>query len=85
MPLDLKETEANDAKGGKRKLGGKKGVMSESPAGAGLGDGSMLAFRFRAKPKHSTPEDEDEDEDDEMDIEDDQGWNVVLPSYDDEE
>lgn len=81
VPLDIKEMEVSDAKAGKRKVGGKKSVMNESPAGAGLGDGSMLAFRFRAKPEEQDPEDED----DEMEIEDDPRWNVILPSYDDEE
>jgi hypothetical protein len=40
----------------------------------------MLAFRFRTKRKEDSPEDNDN-----MEIEDDPGWNVILPSYDDEE
>jgi hypothetical protein len=81
VPLDIKEMEVSDAKGGKRKVGGKKSVLNESPAGASLGDGSILAFRFRTKTKQDAPEDEE----DEMQIEDDPGWNVILPSYDDDE
>lgn len=81
VPLEIKEMEVSDAKGGKRKVGGKKSILNESPAGASLGDGSMLAFRFRTEAKKDAPENED----DEMDIKDDPGWNVILPSYDDEE
>jgi hypothetical protein len=86
VSLVVKEVEVGDAKGGKKKVGGKKSVLNESPAGAGLGDGSMLAFRFRTKPKEEAPEqEEDADGDDEVEIEDDPGWNVILPSYDDDE
>jgi hypothetical protein len=81
VPLNIKEMEVGDAKGNKRKVGGKKSVLNESPAGASLVDGSMLAFRFRTESKRDAPEDED----DEMEIEDDPGGNVILPSYDDEE
>jgi hypothetical protein len=108
VPLDVKEMEVGDARGGKRKVGGKQSVLNESPAGASLGDGSMLAFRFRAQGKKSVlnegfagaslgdesilafrfqtqgKEDAPED-DDNVEIEDDPGWNVILPSYDDEE
>ena len=80
VSLDVKEMEVYDTKGGKRKVGGPKSVLNESPAGAGLSDGSMLAFRFRTKRKEDSPEDNDN-----MEIEDDPGWNVILPSYDDEE
>ena len=87
MPLVIKEVEVSDMKGGKRTVGGKKSVLNESPAGAGLGDGSMLAFRFRTKPKEDAlaQEEDDDDDDDEMEIEDDPGWNVILPIYDDDE
>ena len=86
MPLVIKEVEVGDAKGGKRTVGGKKSVLNESPAGAGLGDGSMLAFRFRTKPKEDAlAQEEDDVNDDEMEIEDDPGWNVILPIYDDDE
>lgn len=108
VPLDVKEMEVGDARGGKRKVGGKQSVLNESPAGASLGDGSMLAFRFRTQGEKSvlsegpagvslgeesmlafryrTPMKEDASEEDaDMEIEDDPGWNVILPSYDDEE
>jgi len=80
VALDIKEMEVGDGKGGKRKLGGKKSVLNESPAGASLGDGSMLAFRFRTKD-HIVQIDDVEDD---MEVEADPGWNVILPSYDDE-
>jgi hypothetical protein len=80
-PLDIKEIEVGDAKGAKKRVGGKKSVLNESPAGASLGDGSILAFRFRTK----STQDAAEEGDDEMEIEDGPGWNVILPSYDDEE
>jgi hypothetical protein len=88
VPLVIKEVEVGDAKGSKRTVGGKKGILNGSPAGASLGDGSMLAFRFRTKPKKDAlaqEEDDDDDDDGEMEIEDDPGWNVILPIYDDEE
>lgn len=81
VPLYIKEMEVSDAKGSKRKAGGKKSVLNESPAGASLADGSMVAFRFRAKSK----QDAAEIEDDEMETEPDPGWNVILPSYEDDE
>jgi hypothetical protein len=79
VPLDVKEMEVGDEKGGKRQVGGTKSVLNESPASASLGDGSMLAFRFRTKGQEDAPED-----DENMEIEDDPGWNVILPSYDDD-
>lgn len=57
--------------GGQKKGGGvKKGsVLNESPMGAGLRDGDIVAFRFRREG-----EGDGEGE-----------WDVVIPSYDDEE
>ena len=86
VPLVTKEVEVGDVKGSKKTVGGKKSVLNESPAGAGLGDGSMLAFRFRTKPKEDVlAQEKEDDDDDEMEIEDDPGWNVILPIYDDDE
>lgn len=77
IPLEIKEQDATDTKGGKRKVGGKKGMLNESPAGDGLGDGSLIAYRIKLA--------KNEEEDDAMtDVIDDPGWDVVLPSYDDE-
>jgi len=82
VALDIKEQELADSKGAKRKIGGKKSILNESPAGASLGDGSMLAFRFRTKEKSVPPEEGDAVID--VDSEPGPGWNVILPSYDDE-
>ena len=84
VPLDIKEMEIIDGKGGKKKLGGKKSVLNESPAGASLGDGSMLAFRFRSRQKSVEPGGVG-DAGSELDLAPDPGWDVILPSYDDED
>lgn len=68
VALKIPEFDDGDTKG----KGVKKGsVLNESPLGAGLKDGAMLAFRF-AKGA----------EEDEMDMDDE--WDVIIPSYDDE-
>ncbi len=83
VPLEIGEMDVADAKGAKKNLGGKKSVLNESPAGASLGDGSMLAFRFRSIQKSVEPE-EGGDAVVDMELEPYPGWNVILPSYDDE-
>ena len=68
VPLKIPEVEEEETKG----KGVKKGsVLNGSPLGAGLKDGAMLAFKFTNGASE-----------DEMDIDD--GWDVVIPSYDDE-
>ncbi len=58
-----------------RKKGPKKsGVLNASPAGAGLKDGSVLAFKFRSEAPDA----------DELGMGDNQ-WDVIMPSFDDEE
>ena len=73
VPAEAAEVED---KGGKRKGPGKKnaGGAVESLKDAGLVDGSLIAFRFRRG----------RDEEGEATAEHDLGWNVVLPSYEDE-
>lgn len=78
IPLTIKEQDATDTKAGKRKSGGKKAVSNESPAGYGLVDGSLIAYRVK-----SAKNEQDDDGDVVVDI-DDPGWDVILPSYDDE-
>ena len=56
---------------GAKKKGRPSSVVNDSPMGAGLKDGMMLAFRFRSE------------EEMERDVSDD-GWNVLVPSYEDE-
>ena len=51
LEIDVPEEEEDDDVGaatgkGKKKIGGKDGVVNHSPAGAGLKDGSSVAFRF---------------------------------------
>lgn len=69
IPLTIREVDDGDVKKGK---GVKKGsVLNESPLGAELQDGATLAFEFR-KPGSG----------DDMDM--DQTFNVIMPSYDDD-
>lgn len=51
--------------------GVRKTVLNASPLGAGLKDGAMLAFKFRSAGD-ATAEDDNE-------------WDVVMPSFDDED
>jgi hypothetical protein len=59
---------------------GRASVLNASPAGAGFnkpGQAYVFAFRFRG---------EEEDEEDEMDVDGEgQEWDVVVPSFEDEE
>ena len=72
VALKIPELEDGDTKGKAVKKGS---VLNESPLGAGLKDGAMLAFKFASKVTK-------EDEEDDMDVDND--WDVVIPSYDDE-
>lgn len=57
----------------------KKGPLTDSLQAADIRDGQPIAFRFK---KASA----EEDKDDELDVEfEDPGWDVVVPSLDDEE
>ncbi|KAL2042115.1 hypothetical protein N7G274_005303 [Stereocaulon virgatum] len=69
VPLEIPEVSDTDTKG----KGVKKGsVLNQSPLGAGLKDGAMLAFKFR-----------DVDAQDVMELDDE--WDVVIPTYDEED
>ena len=69
VPLIIPEGEEADVKG----KGVKKGsILNGSPLGAGLKDGAMLAFRFTKGAAE-----------DGMDLDDE--WDVIMPSYDDED
>lgn len=85
VAMEVKEQEITDTKGGKRKIGGKKSILNESPLGAGLIDGSLVAYRVKASKQKSNSEDQDIDSLADVDIEEDPGWDVILPSFDDEE
>ena len=62
----------DDAKG-KKKMTGMGGKL-DCPQGVGLKNASCLAFKFK---DHSGASDE-------LDLEADEDWDVVLPSYEDE-
>lgn len=71
MNLEIPEVEDGDTKG----KGVKKGsLLNQNPLGAGLKDGAMLAFKFK-KAEAGVGHD---------DVEMDDDWNVIIPSYDDE-
>lgn len=55
----------------------KSSVFNAHPLGAGLKDGDMLAFKFKAEGSDQRPVDE-------IDF-DDGDWDVILPSYDEED
>jgi hypothetical protein len=81
ISLEMAEQDLMDSKGGKRKASSNKATPNENPTGAGLVDGSVLAFRF----KQEDDVDMKEEGDDEAQLQEDPGWNVELPRYDDEE
>ncbi|EER29550.1 hypothetical protein CPC735_072320 [Coccidioides posadasii C735 delta SOWgp] len=69
-----------ERKGVKRDAAGiKKSVVSDSPQGADLRDSQAVAFRFRATKDESQTENGLE-----MEI-DDAGWDVLIPTYADED
>ena len=60
--------------GAKKGKGVKKGsVLNSIPQGAGLKDGGVVAFRFRQEGN------------DELEMIEHEEWNVIVPSYTDEE
>lgn len=61
----------------KSKARRKSTVFNAHPLGAGLKDGDMLAFKFRTEGLVQRPADE-------IDF-DDGDWDVILPSYDEED
>jgi hypothetical protein len=75
IALHIPATTARDGKGEAVSTGGKKSVLNETPLGAGLKDGAMLAFKIRKNGPQA---------DDGSDL-DDNEWDVLTPSYDDEE
>jgi hypothetical protein len=83
--LEIKEQEVTGSKGNKKKVGGKNSVLNENPVGAGLSDGSWIAYRVRAPSKERQADEDDlEEGTPDIDMEDDAGWDVVLPTFDDE-
>ncbi|OAL20403.1 hypothetical protein AYO22_08897 [Fonsecaea multimorphosa] len=85
IPLDMKEQEITGAKGNKKKVGGKSSILNSNPLAAGLGDGAWIAYRL--KVKHKEPQVEDEDHESgtpDVEIDEDPGFDVILPSFEDE-
>lgn len=56
----------------------------DTPAGAGLTDGSWLAYRVKQGLEKEEPS-VDENGDVDVEMNEDQGWDVVLPSFEEEE
>ncbi|KAJ9616339.1 hypothetical protein H2200_000057 [Cladophialophora chaetospira] len=85
VPMEIKEQEITGPKGTKKKVGGKDSVLNESPLGAGLSDGAWVAYRV--KPERKEPQVEDDAKMEgtpDIDIEEDPGFDVVIPSFEDE-
>lgn len=86
IPLKIKERVVTGSKGGNKKVGGNNSVMNESPLGASLTDGSLVAYRLKVSSKEMQVDEEDLDKGTpEVEMEDDGEWNVVLPTFDDDE
>ena len=73
VDLEIPEREDDGVNGSKSKGVKKNSVLNSSPQGAGLKDGAILAFRF------TRDGDQDESNIDGSD------WDVIMPSYDDED
>lgn len=84
--LEIKEQEVTGSKGGKKRVGGKNSILNDNPVGAGLSDGSWIAYRLRVPSKEGQAEEQElEEGTPEIDIIAEVGWDVVIPSFDDEE
>ncbi|KAI4285080.1 MAG: hypothetical protein L6R38_000921 [Xanthoria sp. 2 TBL-2021] len=68
--LEIPEKEDDTHKKGPKK----SSVLNASPVGAGVKDGSVLAFKFRTETSDA----------DDLDMGD-NVWDVVMPTFDDEE
>lgn len=73
VDLEMLEREDDEESGSKMKGVKKNSVLNASPQGAGLKDGAMLAFKFR---RHGDEDESNLGGDD---------WDVIIPSYDDED
>ncbi|KAI9828523.1 MAG: hypothetical protein M1819_006579 [Sarea resinae] len=76
VALEIPEVEILEEDGGKRKIGGKQGILNTSPQGAKLKDGAVLAFKFRRNVADMDAHG--------MALEDEEQWDVLVPSYEDE-
>jgi hypothetical protein len=88
VTLHQRVQELATGKHAKKAASGKKSALNDSVEGAGLVDGSWVAWRVRSRvgKDENVPTDEDGDEMSiDIDAEEDPGWDVVIPSYEDEE
>ncbi len=75
----------------KKKVPGRSKVTAgaNSPEAAGLGDGGLVAYRLRkpnkGKEREKSVDSDDEDVDVDIAMDDDHGWDVVLPTFEDED
>ncbi|MCJ1476229.1 hypothetical protein MMC13_004895 [Lambiella insularis] len=74
VQLDIPAMEIEDGNGGRKKIGGKDSVLNASPLGAGLRDGAILAFKWQ-------PEGVKMDKD----SSDGSNWDVIVPTYEDDQ
>ncbi|KIW88256.1 uncharacterized protein Z519_11367 [Cladophialophora bantiana CBS 173.52] len=83
VPMDTKEQEIAGPKGAKTKIGGRPSVLNQNPLGAGLGDGAWIAYRLKARQKEPQVK-VDENGTPDVEIDEDPGFDVILPSFEDE-
>ena len=88
VTLHQRVQELATGKHAKKAASGKKIAQNDSVEGAGLVDGSWVAWRVRSREGKVENVQTDEDGDEmavDFDDEEDPGWDVVIPSYEDEE
>ena len=87
VPMYIKEQEISGPRGNKKKVGGKDSILNQNPLGAGLSDGSWVAYRIKTLEKKPLVEHEDLEKgspDVDMNVDEDPGFDVVIPSFEDE-
>ncbi|KIW70093.1 hypothetical protein PV04_02399 [Phialophora macrospora] len=85
VPIAIREQEVTGPRGTKKKVGGKESVLNHTPRGAGLSDGAWIAYRVKPERKEPKVEADDQLEGTpNFDIEEDAGFDVVIPSFEDE-
>jgi len=83
--LESQDLELTSTQGSKRKSAVKGSAGTQCPLAAGLGDGSWVAYRL--KPSQQTPHNGDahlEEGTPDVEIDEDPGWDVILPTFDDD-
>jgi hypothetical protein len=87
IPITVRAQEIATGKNAKKPVSGKKNASNNSVEGAGLVDGSWVAWRVRTNGAEEETIRTDEDGDVEIVVEgeEDLGWDVVIPKYEDDE